>query len=152
MILPAIVKISFVKGLLDALVEEHFIPFLQEITSFGESVNRVKLNKLITLKNEETNKVARQLVNLGTLEGCSIEQIYALFRRVDSAYFFIEQYNRDHVLFLLTEDKAFEDPIEFFLLNLEYSHGSKVSLNVVPSDEVNDVLKKAFPGWTPVTD
>lgn len=146
---PITVSISYAKRVIQNIYSqlEYHYPHANddfELTATGE-----KRLSAVSLQNEETNKLAKKIINSEPLEGFSSIAIYGVLRRLHNASVLLSPYPDEYMFPLFDENKIFDDVLDFFLFAFDWGSGNGYYLHVFPKEELGNILRKASPySWS----
>jgi len=148
MIKAGIMKIYQAKDSLLELANNSFLNYREQLDELDDRSGKQERDELISLKNEETNKVVKKLITSGTMENCSLKHIYGAFLRLNNSLYLLSHYDEDYSLLLMTEKDFYNNP----LLGIDLTSGVAPALIAVPSDQVHGLLSEIFPQYVPMVD
>lgn len=144
----SIMRVSYLYELLLTMWNQSFADLDEELHRIEDSLKKPERDRLISLKNEETNRCARQLISSDGMEGCSLRQKYGVFRRLHNSVEVLRHYDGDWVVFLIDEaGKGYRNPFEYFLLGLELTSGVEIPIYAVPEEKRDGALKAIYSSY-----
>jgi len=148
---PSIMRVSHLYEYLIIMWNQSFVDRIPELYKFGNSLTKAERDAVISLKNAETNKCARQLIASDGMAGCCLEHIWGVSRRLHNCIELLKHYDGEHYILLMTEEgKAFQNQFEFALLGLELTTGSSILLAVFPEENLDKAMQIIYPGYVSV--